>query len=276
MRMRILGWVLLVGGFLLCVSVLWAAAGFLSMGLGLIFLQIAEQKTRRAKSAILCSERFEPQREPLPVQETTGVLVLPEEDERTGREDATGPHSYDKQRWRSLLSSDADISRLAAVLATYGQKYVDEFAAAYLAQNDKAYLPMILRNIIASARRDSGVAGDFSNEKSNADAVGTAFNRARRFDRVRESQSSYIDNPSSMENVPTVDPSAEIERVSEPSGPEFSGDVAENAARKTAIEETNLKPAVAPAERDQSSAPNCGGSDNAQTAGTTGCSSRPR
>ncbi len=42
--MRVLGWLLLVGGLLLCASILWAAPGFLCMGLGLIFLQIAEEK----------------------------------------------------------------------------------------------------------------------------------------------------------------------------------------------------------------------------------------
>ena len=49
--MCILGWLLLVGGLLLCVSILWAAPGFFCMGLGLIFLQIAERKRRRAESA---------------------------------------------------------------------------------------------------------------------------------------------------------------------------------------------------------------------------------
>ena len=34
--MRITGWVLLVVGVLLCVSIAWATIGFLMMGLGLI------------------------------------------------------------------------------------------------------------------------------------------------------------------------------------------------------------------------------------------------
>src|SRR5713101_7292526 len=163
--MRILGWLLLAGGLLLCVSMLWAAPGFFCMGLGLIFLQIAEQKRRRAKSAASLSNQSEPRVEPPPLQELTPAIVPPkagqeECNEPEQRGIAAGPHSYDKQRWRALLSSDADISRVAAALAPYGQKYVDELAAAYLVLNDKDYLPMILRKIIASARRDSGIATD--------------------------------------------------------------------------------------------------------------------
>jgi hypothetical protein len=45
--MRVWGWVLLIGGFLFCASIVWAVIGFLLMGLGLIFLQIAEDKTKR-------------------------------------------------------------------------------------------------------------------------------------------------------------------------------------------------------------------------------------
>jgi hypothetical protein len=155
--MRILGWLLLVGGLLLCVSILWAAPGFFCMGLGLIFLQIAERKRRKAKSAASPSDQSEPQAEQAQIPEATWAVVPPEteEDAGAGRENVTGLHSYDRQEWRALLSSDADISRLAKVLESYGQKYVDEFAAAYLALNDKDYLPAILRNIVASASRDS-------------------------------------------------------------------------------------------------------------------------
>jgi hypothetical protein len=149
--MRILGWLLLLGGLLLCVSVVWAAPGFFCMGLGLIFLQIAEQNRRRARSAASPYDQFEPQPEQAPIPEAASAVIPPEmdEDTRAGGENATGPYAYDRQEWRALLRSDADILRLANVLESYGQKYVDEFAAAYLAVNDKDYLPMILRKIIA-------------------------------------------------------------------------------------------------------------------------------
>jgi len=38
----------------------------------------------------------------------------------------------------------------------YGQKYIDQLAAAYLALNDKEYLPMIVQKILATAKDDVG------------------------------------------------------------------------------------------------------------------------
>jgi hypothetical protein len=46
--MRLFGFVLLVAGLLLCVSIVWAALGFLMMGFGLICLLIAERNRQRA------------------------------------------------------------------------------------------------------------------------------------------------------------------------------------------------------------------------------------
>jgi hypothetical protein len=131
--MRILGWLLLVGGLLLCVSILWAAPGFFCMGLGLIFLQIAERKRRKAKTAASPSDQSGPQAEQVQIPESTSAVVPAEtqEDAGAGRENVTSPYSYDRREWRALLRSDADISRLAKVLESYGQKYVDEFAAAF-------------------------------------------------------------------------------------------------------------------------------------------------
>ena len=48
--MRLLGFVLLIAGFLLCVSIVWAALGFLMMGFGLICLLIAERNQQSAPS----------------------------------------------------------------------------------------------------------------------------------------------------------------------------------------------------------------------------------
>jgi hypothetical protein len=218
--MRILGWLFLVGGSLLCASILWAALGFVCMGLGLIFLQIAEQKRRRVKSAASPFDQSRPHVEPAPVPEATRAVVPPIRDDgaRAGRENATGPDSYDEQEWRALLSSDSDISRLANALEPYGRKYVDQFATAYLALNDKNYLPMILRMIIASAGRDSGqnIASDFA------------------------------------DNAPTINAGPDKQPGSEPSGPTSSDHVDMCAAHKTATEETNRKPAVAGGESNMS------------------------
>jgi hypothetical protein len=159
----------------------------------------------------------------------------------------TDLYSYDRQEWRALLSGDADISRLAKVLESYGQKYVDEFAAAYLALNDKDYLPAILRNIVASASRDSGqtIAGDFHEENTNP-------NKTRRIDRVREMRAGYAEKSASADNAPRIDAAPEKERPSQPPGDPFSGDGDISAAREAASEEINRKAPPADAESDVS------------------------
>jgi hypothetical protein len=63
--MRIAGTFLLIAGFLLCLSIAWAAPGFLMMGFGLIFLQIAEgRKTPSAALDVSLSNESAPLREP--------------------------------------------------------------------------------------------------------------------------------------------------------------------------------------------------------------------
>jgi hypothetical protein len=252
--MRIAGWVLLVGGFMLCVSVLSAALGFLFMGFGLIFLQIAEQKDKSpATSDASRWGQSEPQRE-LPPHRALAPSQAAQEREVVDRESAIGPSPYDRERWRLLLRNDADISRLVTVLAPYGQKYVDELAAAYLALNDKDHLPMILRQIIARARRDShqNVAGDRSFENSNADPVGLAFGRTQPIDRVRDPRVGHADEPASVNNVSGVDAGLTKEQGSTRSGPKFGGDVAASAARKIAVEQANSEPAAAHTESNAS------------------------
>jgi hypothetical protein len=254
--MRILGWLLLVGGLLLCVSILWAAPGFFCMGLGLIFLQIAERKRRGTESIASPSDQSEPPAEQTQIPEASWAVVPPEteEDAGAGHENVMGLHSYDRQEWHALLSSDADISRLAKVLESYGQKYVDEFAAAYMAVNDKDYLPAILRKIVAGASRDSGqnIAGDFHEEKTNPDPVAMAFNETRRIDRVREKRTGYAENSASADSARSIDAAPEKERASQASGDPFGGDEDIGAARKAAAEEMDRKAPLADAESDVS------------------------
>lgn len=57
--MRLLGAGLLVAGFLLCVSIAWAALGFFMMGAGLICLLVAEQRSKRARLVIEPKRGFE-------------------------------------------------------------------------------------------------------------------------------------------------------------------------------------------------------------------------
>src|SRR5258707_9725060 len=181
---------------------------------------MAERKRGRAKSASGSSDPSEPQAEQAQIPDAAWAVVPPEaeEEEGAGRENVTGPYSYDRQEWRALLGSDADISRVAKVLECYGQKYVDEFAVAYLALNDKDYLPAILRKIVASASRDSrqNIAGDLHEENTNQDPVAMAFNKTRRIDRVREMRAGYAEYPASVESAPRIDAGPEKDCASRP------------------------------------------------------------
>jgi hypothetical protein len=155
---RIAGWVLLVGGFLLCVSVTWAALGFLLMGVGLISLLVAERNRNRAKLALASrAERLAAPPEisagpPGAAQVPTGTATL-----RPNRAEPSydrADPSYDKEAWRRLVESDSDLLRVTSVLQEYGQPYVDELARAYLAAGDSRRLPAIVDAIIRTAKRN--------------------------------------------------------------------------------------------------------------------------
>jgi hypothetical protein len=163
--MRIAGWLLLIVGTLLCVSIVWATIGFLMMGFGLICLLIAEKRTKRAAPLAKPpgkprEPRFQPVENrpapaPLPKPGATGAAraaVVASEIARIRRDHA----SYDAEKWDALVGSDPDIARLVEAMVPYGRQYVDELAAVYLALNDKNYLPVIVDEIVASARRSAG------------------------------------------------------------------------------------------------------------------------
>lgn len=149
--MRIAGWVLLVGGFLLCVSVAWAALGFLLMGVGLISLQVAERNRNRAKLVLasravrLAAQAEIPAGRPETAQVPARTATL-----RPSRAGA----SYDEEAWHRLVESDSDLLRVTSVLQEYGQPYVDELARVYLAAGDRSQLPAIVDAIVRRAKRN--------------------------------------------------------------------------------------------------------------------------
>ena len=146
--MRIAGWILLVAGLCLCASLAWAAVGFLLMGIGLISLQIAERKRRRAmNSAPPGAETPGMRQEPVvaaapAMYPAESVIIRPN----------PGVSCYDKEAWRRLVAEDSDLLHLTSILADYGQQYVDEMAKSYLALVDKKRLPAIVEAIIATAQ----------------------------------------------------------------------------------------------------------------------------
>lgn len=162
--MRLTGWLLLLIGGLLCATISWAALGFLLMGVGLISLQVAERRRRPADHAVpagaagFTAPRLSPGLEPPTLDPVTGQDNGPQrQPRRVAWPDKTRPDKkadapYDRQTWRRLVESDADLAQLAKVLADYGPQYVDELAASYLAAPDKSRLGAIVDGIIARAR----------------------------------------------------------------------------------------------------------------------------
>jgi len=148
---RIAGWVLLVGGFLLCVSLAWAALGFLLMGVGLISLQTAERNRNREELSSASRAEFPAVAPEIPAASAetarAPARIAPLRPSRTDT-------PYDKEAWARLVESDPDLFRVTSVLLEYGQPYVDELARAYLAAGDKSRLPAIVDGIVRMAQRN--------------------------------------------------------------------------------------------------------------------------
>jgi hypothetical protein len=140
--MYLVGLTLLLAGFLLCLSIVWAPIGFFAMGIGLICMLVAE---KRNKSSRLRLEQLAIQPS---LQPRSSSPAAPVTNTEVRQERAT----HEKEKWRLLVESDPDIARVERVLTQYGPQYVDQLARAYVVFNNKAFLPIILKMIIASAR----------------------------------------------------------------------------------------------------------------------------
>src|SRR5437016_6075727 len=79
--MRIAGTILLLGGFLLCVSIVWAAVGLPMIGFGLVCLLIAERRKKRPIAVVVTrsdplDRRQEPPSPSLPIEESAPSAKL--------------------------------------------------------------------------------------------------------------------------------------------------------------------------------------------------------
>jgi hypothetical protein len=159
LTVRLAGWILLILGAVLCLSVGWAALGFLLMGVGLVSLQVAEQARRRATRGALAAVAAVPAvlPEQPAVPRAAGPVAYREPPPPAAAEQPRrarpNPFSYDRDAWQRLVESDADLAQLTVVLSDHGPQYVDELASNYLSAPDKSRLGSIVDGIIARARR---------------------------------------------------------------------------------------------------------------------------
>lgn len=298
--MWIAGTFLLVAGFLLCVSIAWAALGFLMMGLGLICLLIAERRKAKlagfaasesdetearqeprpapeqniaelaepalrsdkaavrhepslyperrnaqpAGSGVSPSHTADPRQEPSLFPERNNAQSVPSSALRSGkselrrkrswlaetnepklavvsreqrgdrRQSGIGAHSQDSEEWLALVKSDPDIARSVAALEPFGKKYVDELARSYLALNDKDYLPVILKKIASTVKKDFGkdVASTAAIDSNpDVDLISFALSKARglRVEQVLDARTSHdvvTERPVVTNHAPQVKP----------------------------------------------------------------------
>lgn len=166
---RVAGWICLIAGALLCVTLVWATLGFLLMGVGLLSLLVAENNRKRAARPETYGARVDrpvaapPVEAPPPVPEPTPLIRR--EPPMGISAPAEAAPAYDRLEWQRLLESDADLAGVASVLADYGQQYVDELAGEYLAAGDKTRLAGIVDGIIARAGASPAPLGNASPAK---------------------------------------------------------------------------------------------------------------
>jgi hypothetical protein len=141
--MLFLGIALLLLGFFLCISVAWAAIGFLAMGFGLICLLIVE-KRKKASTTVFDKNVAQATR----IVEARQFPPVMYSDAQQDKLFQNG------DRWKSLIETDPDIVGVAKVLSQYGSKYTEQLARVYNVFEDKTLLPIILELIIASARKN--------------------------------------------------------------------------------------------------------------------------
>ena len=214
--MRIAGTCLLLGGLLLCVSIIWAAVGFLMMGFGLICLLIVERRKHSTAPPGLLSDALDRRRELPPLQidkraqpaelvEASSSRIelkrvpssLPEprqprppkpaivspKDQPARRRNEPDTIPYDLEKWRALIKGDADVSRSVEAVQPFGKKYVDQLAIAYLAFEEKSYLPTIVKLVADAIKKDSGrdpaSSAAAMDGDPNTDLVSFAMSKAR-------------------------------------------------------------------------------------------------
>jgi len=88
----------------------------------------------------------------------------------------------DAEKWNALVRFDEDIRASADRLAPFGQRWVDELAAAYMAIGDKSYLPKIETRLRAEAEEEKA--------RLDAEAEAARERAAKRAeaDRIRSEQ----------------------------------------------------------------------------------------
>ncbi len=205
--MRILGAILLISGFLLCLTIVWAAIGFLAMGVGLICLLIAERRQEQIKqlhSAVAANVELDlPEVANVTSQHALAPIASPPElpkaeqpqlhaaglgspilpptlgiKEERSTAVAAARRLYDAERHCSITTDDADVPRLANVANPSAMEYVDPSTETDPSLHDRTSRPAAigldpfrgLRNAVGQ----TGNAGDLPGTAPRGDRAVTS------------------------------------------------------------------------------------------------------
>lgn len=179
--MRILGVIFIVSGLLACLTIIGIPFGIFLIIVGIVCVAVGGRRNTVITNVVQVSNTPGLQQAQIPLGADVPINRLrtidaPSYDARLiererpapqsarrfeppivdqPAEEATrGRYSYDRKKWDALVEFDDDIGRVAKALQPYGDKYIDQFAAAYLALNDKQYLPAIVQKILETAKQD--------------------------------------------------------------------------------------------------------------------------
>ena len=179
-EMRIFGIVLMVLGLLICLTIIGIPFGIFLMFIGALCAIFGGRHRTVITNVVQVSSTPGVQMAQIPQDD--GYRDLPRTIEpprseprlidytrasQSGRSDwhtidlpreQVSSYAYDRNKWNALVEYDADIRRIVNGLEPYGPKYIDKFAAAFLALNDKEYLPMIVKKILETARQEQSSA----------------------------------------------------------------------------------------------------------------------
>jgi hypothetical protein len=168
--MRILGVILILIGLLACLSIVGAILGVPMIIIGIVLVLLGGRRKIVITNVVNVANT--PTGTIPAEQMSTSLNMMP----REARAELTGPDNrapavvvpssvqmsdtpstptaaYDTAKWKALVEFDSDIAAAVQQLEAYGQRYVDQLAAAYLALNDKQYLVTITQKVVARAQQ---------------------------------------------------------------------------------------------------------------------------
>lgn len=178
--MRIFGIILVVIGLLVCLTIIGIPAGVFLIFVGLVLIALGSRQRTTITNVVQVSTTPGQQSFSMESDERGGRAVSPPRqspmidvtprphpsptNSRITAHSSSGGSSrayqYDYAKWQALVEFDGEIAEIERVLRPYGQKYVDQFAAGYLALNEKTYVQKIMDKVIETARDDAAKADE--------------------------------------------------------------------------------------------------------------------